>query len=124
MRNIFKKFFEKLLTFFCKECIIKINKKGGRTMNIIEREIARREGLIDNCSAKVKEIEEYTAKIEILKREVADFDEVAVRAEIAELETYLPQNEPYVEPIAETPVEAVAVVEPTTEETIQTDESY
>lgn len=93
-------------------------------MNIIEREIVRREKLIEGNAEKVKEIEELTAKIEILKKERADFDEVAVRAEIAELETYLPKPEPYVEPIAETPVEAVEVVEPTTEETIQTDESY
>jgi hypothetical protein len=87
-------------------------------MTIIEREIERREKLIEGNAEKVKEIEELTAKIERLKREREEFDEVAIRAEIAELETYLPKPEPAPEVIIEeTPQETNA-------EIIATDETY
>lgn len=118
MKNIFKEIHLKLLTFFRKGCIIKINKEGGRTMSIIEREIVRREKLIEGNAEKVKEIEELTARIERLKREREEFDEATIRAEIAELETYLPKPEPAPEVIIEeTPQEFTA-------ETVATDETY
>lgn len=117
MKNIFQKVLYKLLTFFHKGCIIKINEKGGRAMTIIEREIERREKLIEGNADKVKEIEELTAKIERLKRERDEFDEVAIRAEIAELETYLPKPEPIPKVVTEETPQEILAETPTPDET-------
>lgn len=86
-------------------------------MTIIEREIVRREKLIEGNADKVKEIEELTAKIERLKREREEFDEVAIRAEIAELETYLPKPEPAPEVILEETPQEIPDETPATDET-------
>lgn len=60
-------------------------------MTIIEKEIERREALIAEKSAKENKILEMQIEIERLALEVANTDEIALRAEIAELATYLPQ---------------------------------
>lgn len=59
-------------------------------MNIIEKEIARREALIADKSAKESRVIEMQIEIERLTAEIAATDEVALCSEIAELRTYLP----------------------------------
>lgn len=62
--------------------------------SIIEKEIERRERLIDENEEKIKIAAELKKRAEELEMEFAAFDESAVRAEIEELETYLPKPEP------------------------------
>lgn len=59
-------------------------------MTIIEKEIARREALIAEKSAKENKVIEMQIEIERLNAEIAATDEVALYSEIAELKTYLP----------------------------------
>jgi len=62
-------------------------------MTIIEKEIARREALIAEKSAKENKVLEMQIEIERLTAEIEATDEPALYAEIAELKTYLPQPE-------------------------------
>ena len=62
-------------------------------MTIIEKEIARREALIVEKSAKENKVLEMQIEIERLTAEIEATDEAALYAEIAELKTYLPQPE-------------------------------
>lgn len=57
---------------------------------IIEKEIERREALIADKAEKENKILEMQIEIEKLTLEIANTDEDTLRAEIAELETYLP----------------------------------
>ena len=75
-------------------------------MTIIEKEIARREALIADKSAKENKVIEMQIEIERLTAEIAATDEVALCAEIAELKTYLPCEE-----VVAVEAEAEAVVE-------------
>ena len=62
-------------------------------MTIIEKEIARREALIAEKSAKENKVIEMQIEIERLTAEIAATDEVALCSEIAELKTYLPHED-------------------------------
>lgn len=62
-------------------------------MTIIEKEIARREALIAEKSAKENKVIEMQIEIERLTAEIAATDEVALYSEIAELKTYLPRED-------------------------------
>jgi hypothetical protein len=69
-------------------------------MNIIEKEIARREALIVEKAEKENKVIEMQLEIERLTSEIASTDEVALRSEIAELESYLTKPEEMGEEIA------------------------
>lgn len=62
-------------------------------MTIIEKEIARREALIAEKSAKENKVIEMQIEIERLTAEIAATDEGALYSEIAELQTYLPHED-------------------------------
>lgn len=62
-------------------------------MNIIEKEIERREKLISDNSEKIERIAKLTAEADELQKEVIAFDEAVIRVEIEELKTYLVSEE-------------------------------
>lgn len=61
--------------------------------NIIEREIEKREIIIQSKEDKELEIEELEVKLTVLKNEVAGINVAELEAEIEELKTYLPKDE-------------------------------
>lgn len=69
-------------------------------MSVIEREIEKRQAIIDSKEAKINELAELKVKAEELELEIAGIDTEFLANEIAELKTYLPQTE-----TTETPVE-------------------
>ncbi|HHW91039.1 MAG TPA: hypothetical protein GX745_09080 [Clostridiales bacterium] len=62
-------------------------------MNIVEREINRREALIQTRENKLAEAEELLARAAALKAEYEPISVDTLLAEIEELKTYLPQME-------------------------------
>ena len=65
-------------------------------MNIIEKEIERRERLIAEKAEKEALVRSYQEEIERLTAEIESTDELALRAEIEELKAYIPEPaEPY-----------------------------
>lgn len=62
-------------------------------MSIIEREIEKRQVVINDKEAKVNELVELKAKVEALEIEVANIDIDVLVSEIEELKTYLPKPE-------------------------------
>ena len=68
--------------------------------SIIEREIERRENLINENEEKARTAAELKKRAAELELEVEAFDESTLLAEIEELETYLPKPEPAPEPEA------------------------
>jgi DNA repair exonuclease SbcCD ATPase subunit len=65
-------------------------------VNIIEKEIARREALIEEKDAKEEKILELEEQLSELRQEVAVIDPEQLEREIEELRVYLPS--PAVEP--------------------------
>ena len=61
-------------------------------MNIIEREIAKRQEVIDAKVEKEAKIEDLKAEIVVLEEEVASIDVVVLEAEIEELKGYLVED--------------------------------
>ena len=61
-------------------------------MNIIEREINKREALIQERNNKLAEAEELLARAAALKAEYEPISVDTLIAEIKELNTYLPQQ--------------------------------
>ena len=78
-------------------------------MTIIEKEIARREALIADKSAKENKVIEMQIEIEKLTAEIAATDEVALCAEIAELKTYLPVEDVATDDVTEAVPEIPAI---------------
>lgn len=67
-------------------------------MTIIEKEIEKRQAIIDSKDAKINELAELQVKAENLKAEIASIDTDVLVAEIEELKSYLPKpEEPEVE---------------------------
>ena len=62
-------------------------------MNIIEREIAKRQEIIDGKAEKVATLEALKVEIEALEEAIADIDEETLLAEIEELKDYLPKDD-------------------------------
>lgn len=71
-------------------------------MNIIEREIAKRQEVIDNKAEKIAKAEELRTALAILDAEIAQIDTDVLAAEIEELKTFLPKEDVADEPIVET----------------------
>lgn len=67
-------------------------------MGIIEREIEKRQAVIDSKADKEHRLEELKTEFDALQAEIAEIDVETLNAEIEELSTYLPHTE-------ETPVE-------------------
>lgn len=62
-------------------------------MSIIEREIEKRQAIIDGKDAKIADLADLRARAEALEVEIAGIDTEFLAAEIAELRTYLPVPE-------------------------------
>ena len=62
-------------------------------MSIIEREIEKRQAIIDSKDAKISDLAELRARVEALEVEIASIDTEFLASEIAELRTYLPGPE-------------------------------
>lgn len=62
-------------------------------MNIIEREIEKRQAIIDGKEVKIAELAELKEKVQKLEVEVASVETDVLLSEIEELKTYLPQPE-------------------------------
>lgn len=78
-------------------------------MNIIEREIAKRQEIVDAKAEKIARIAELQEEIARLQAEVDATDVTVLEADIEELKSYLPVPETDVveEPVAEDVVEAI-----------------
>ena len=75
-------------------------------MTIIEREIAKRQEIIDGKAEKIARAEDLRNELEALEVEIADTDTLVLEAEIEELKTYLPhEDEPEAEETTEDVVE-------------------
>ena len=61
-------------------------------MTIIEREIEKRQELIDSKARLMDELKRLEDAVEVTQRNIAQIDEVTLMAEIEELKTYLPAN--------------------------------
>lgn len=61
-------------------------------MTIIEREIEKRQELIDSKARLMDELKRLEDAVEVTQRNIAQIDEVTLTAEIEELKTYLPAN--------------------------------
>lgn len=61
-------------------------------MNIIEREIKKREDLISECEAKLAEADELEARAAAIKAEFGNIDKAVLAAEIDELRAFLVQD--------------------------------
>lgn len=59
-------------------------------MNIIEREIAKRQAVIDSKAEKLARAEELKKEAEELEIEALNIETEVLEAEIVELKTYLP----------------------------------
>ena len=70
-------------------------------MNIIEREIAKRQEIIDSKAEKLAKAEELKKEAEALELEALAIDTEVLEAEVEELKTFLPA----VEETEEAPVE-------------------
>ena len=66
-------------------------------MNIIEREIAKRQEIVNSKAEKLAKAEELKKEAEALEIEALDIDTEVLEAEIIELKTYLPVVEKEVE---------------------------
>ena len=62
-------------------------------MNIIEREIAKRQEIIDAKAEKIARIAELTEEIAKLQAEVDATDTTVLEADVAELKSFLPVPE-------------------------------
>ena len=62
-------------------------------MSIIEREIEKRQAIIDSKDEKINELAELRVKAENLEAEIAGIDTDVLVAEIEELKSYLPKPE-------------------------------
>lgn len=62
-------------------------------MSIIEREIDKRQAIIDGKSEKEERLKSLKLEVETLEAEIASIDTEALVAEILELKSYLPQPE-------------------------------
>lgn len=62
-------------------------------MSVIEREIEKRQAIIDSKETKINELAELKVRAEELELEIAGIDTEFLANEIAELKTYLPQPE-------------------------------
>lgn len=60
--------------------------------NIIEREIAKRQDVIDAKAEKEARLVELKDEVATLEEEVASIDTTVLEAEIAELKTYLEEE--------------------------------
>ena len=76
-------------------------------MNIIEREIAKRQEIIDVREAKIARIAELEEEIARLQEEVDATDTTVLEAEVEELKSFLPVEEVEEEPVAEDVEEAI-----------------
>lgn len=61
-------------------------------MTIIEREIEKRQELIDSKARLMDELKRLEDAVEVTQRNIAQIDEVTLMAEIEELKTYLPAD--------------------------------
>lgn len=61
-------------------------------MTIIEREIEKRQELIDSKARLMDELKRLEDAVEVTQRNIAQIDEVTLTAEIEELKTYLPAD--------------------------------
>ena len=66
-------------------------------MNIIEREIAKRQEIIDSKAEKLAKAEELRKEAEALELEALEIDTECLTAEIVEFKTFLPVVEEEVE---------------------------
>lgn len=67
-------------------------------MSIIEREIEKRQAIIDSKETKINELAELRIKAEELEAEIVSIDTDVLVTEIEELKSYLPKpEEPEVE---------------------------
>lgn len=83
-------------------------------MNIIEKEIAKRQEIVDAKAEKIARIAELKEEIAKLQEEVDATDTTVLEAEIAELKSFLPVPEEDVvieEPVAENVEEAITETE-------------
>lgn len=62
-------------------------------MTIIEKEIAKREALIEEKAEKEAKLEALKAEAAALEADIANTDTEVLQAEVDELKTYLPQPE-------------------------------
>ena len=62
-------------------------------MTIIERELAKRQEIIDGKAEKIAKAEDLRKELEALEVEIAGIDTENLVAEIEELRTYLPHEE-------------------------------
>lgn len=62
-------------------------------MSIIEREIEKRQAIIDSKEEKINELADLKIKAENLETEIAGIDTDVLVAEIEELKSYLPKPE-------------------------------
>lgn len=60
--------------------------------NIIEREIAKRQDVIDSKAEKEAKLVELKDEVVALEEEIASIDTTVLEAEIAELKTYLEEE--------------------------------
>lgn len=60
--------------------------------NIIEREIAKRQDVIDSKAEKEARLVELKDEVVALEEEIASIDTTVLEAEIAELKTYLEEE--------------------------------
>ena len=60
--------------------------------NIIEREIAKRQDVIDSKAEKEARLVELKNEVVTLEEEIASIDTTVLEAEIAELKTYLEEE--------------------------------
>ena len=74
-------------------------------MTIIEREIEKRKELVAEKTAMIEELARLRDAVAALENKIVTIDEATLNAEIAELESYLPQEEIVEEQPAEEIVE-------------------
>jgi len=63
-------------------------------LTIIDKEITKRENLIDEKTAKAEEAKALRAKADLLDNEASNIDIDVLRAEVEELKGYLPKPDP------------------------------
>lgn len=82
-------------------------------MNIVEREIAKRQVIVDGKAEKIEKLEALKAEVAELEAEVAAIDTAELEAEIAELKEVLHKltGEEEVEPVEGETVETEIVEE-------------
>lgn len=70
-------------------------------MTIIEREIAKRQEIIDGKAEKIARAEDLRNELEALEIEIAGIETETLALEIAELMTYLPHEDEPAEAVTE-----------------------